>query len=285
MAVLGWLAARRGLAPVYRLAAVTQRISATRMEDRLPLDSVPGELRELAGAFNAMLDRLEKSFRRLSDFSSDLAHEMRTPVSNLMTQAGVALSRARSSEEYREILYSSLEEYERLARMIADMLFLAKTDDGRLLPRREPVDLADETREVFEFFAALAEERGVALELVGRETIQGEALMIRRAISNLLSNAIRFTGRGGAVRVRISRTESGRVQLAVENPGSEIPPAHLPRLFDRFYRADQSRAKDSDGAGLGLAITKSIVEAHQGTIGATSSSAMTCFEITFPATA
>ncbi len=285
MAALGWVAARRGLSPVYRLAAITQRITATRMDDRLPLDSVPVELREVARAFNAMLDRLEESFRRLSDFSSDLAHEMRTPISNLMTQAGVALSRSRTSDEYREILYSGLEEYERLARMIADMLFLAKTDDGTLLPRHDAVDLAEETKEVFDFYTALADERGIELELVGQGTILGEALMIRRAISNLLSNAIRFTRPGGLVRVRISQAESGEVQLVVENPGPEISATQLPRLFDRFYRADQSRQKDSDGAGLGLAITKSIVEAHQGTIGATSSPTTTRFEITFPAAA
>jgi two-component system heavy metal sensor histidine kinase CusS len=283
--LLGWIAARRGLAPVFQLTAVTQRISATRMDDRLRLDSVPAELHDLAKAFNDMLARLEDSFRRLSDFSSDLAHEMRTPISNLMTQTEVALSRSRSADEYREVLYSSLEEYERLARMIADMLFLAKTGDGTLLPRNEIVDLAAETKELFDFFGALAEERGVALELLGQGSIRGERLMIRRAISNLLSNAIRYTPQGGLVRVRISPQESGAVQLAVENPGAQIPPEHLPRLFDRFYRVDPSRQKASDGAGLGLAITKSIVDAHRGSIEAISSETMTQFKITFPAAA
>ncbi len=211
------------------------------------------------------------------------AHEMRTPVSNLMTQTEVALSRSRSAHEYREVLYSSLEEYERLARMISDMLFLAKTDHAMILPRNEVVDLTAEIRELFDFFGALAEERGVALELRGQGSIRGERLMIRRAISNLLSNAIRHTPQGGSVRVRISPRESGAVQLAVENPGAQIPPEHLPRLFGRFYRVDPSRQKASDGAGLGLAITKSIVDAHRGSIEATSSGTITRFEITFPA--
>lgn len=282
--LLSWIAARRGLAPVYHLTAVTKGISATRMGDRVPLSTVPAELHDLAQAFNDMLARLEDSFRRLSDFSSDLAHEMRTPISNLMTQTEVALSRSRSPDEYREVLYSSLEEYTRLARMISDMLFLAKTDNGMILPRNEMVDLAAETKEVFDFFGALAEERGVELELVGQGSIRGERLMIRRAISNLLSNAIRHTTHGSRVQVRITPLETGEVRLVVENPGTQIPPEHLPRLFDRFYRVDPSRQKASDGAGLGLAITKSIIEAHHGSIEVTSSAAATRFEITFAAT-
>ena len=182
------------------------------MDDRVPLGTVPAELHDLAKAFNAMLSRLEDSFRRLSDFSSDLAHEMRTPISNLMTQTEVALSRSRSADEYREVLYSSLEEYGRLARMTSDMLFLAKSGDDTPLPRTETVDLATETAELFDFFGALAEERGAALELLGQGSVRGDRLMIRRAISNLLSNAIRYTPRGGAVQVRISTQETGAVR-------------------------------------------------------------------------
>ncbi len=278
--VLAWIAARRGLAPVRHMAAVAQRISATQFDDRISPSTLPTELRGLAQAFNDMLARLEESFRRLSDFSSDLAHEMRTPVSNLVTQAEVALSRARSADEYREVLHSSLEEYGRLARMISDMLFLAKAGDGMVVPRAETVDLATETRQLFDFYGALAEEQKVALVLVGEGSIHGEALMIRRAISNLLSNAIRHTPAGGTVRVTIAM-EDRAVQLAVENSGEQIPAEHLPRLFDRFYRVDPSRKKASDGAGLGLAITKSIVEAHGGKIDVTSGGSATRFVATF----
>jgi len=277
-ALLGWIAARRGLAPVREMADVTQGISANRLGERLLPELVPSELGDLAIAFNAMLARLEDSFRRLSDFSSDLAHELRTPISNLMTQTQVAISKARSAEQYREVLYSNLEEYERLARMIADMLFLAKADNGLIVPSSEPVDLAAETRELFGFYEAFAEEQGVGLVLAGDGAVRGDRLMMRRALSNLLSNAIRHTPRGGSVKVLIDQRASGETRLNVENPGEAIEPAHLPRLFDRFYRVDPSRQKAGEGAGLGLAITKSIVEAHK----AFSSNGSTRFAITFP---
>ncbi|MCC7327297.1 MAG: heavy metal sensor histidine kinase [Burkholderiales bacterium] len=280
--LLGWIAARRGLAPVREMAAAAKQISATRLDNRIPPSQFPTELRGLAQAFNEMLARLEDSFRRLSDFSSDLAHEMRTPVSNLVTQAEVALARPRSTEEYREVLHSSLEEYARLGRMISDMLFLAKTGNGLIVPRDERVDLAAETRRLFDFYGALAEERDVRLCLDGEGSVGGEALMIRRAISNLLSNAIRHTSAGDSVHVSIDTQESGAIQLCVENTGETIAAEHLSRLFDRFYRVDPSRQKASEGAGLGLAITKSIVEAHGGDIGVTSQQHRTRFNITFP---
>jgi two-component system heavy metal sensor histidine kinase CusS len=281
--LLGWIAAKRGLDPIREMTNVAQSVTASRLHDRLPADSLPRELVDLAAAFNGMLSRLEESFRRLSEFSSDLAHELRTPIGSLMTQTQVALSRTRSADEYREVLYSNSEEYERLARMIADMLFLAKADNGLIVPRRETVDLAVEVRELFEFYDALAEDQGVRLKLVGNGTADGERLMIRRAISNLLSNAINHTERGGCVNVRIGHAESGGIRLAVENPGEGIAAEHLPRLFDRFYRVDPSRQRSTDGAGLGLAITKSIVAAHNGTVHAVSEGGLTRFEILFPA--
>jgi two-component system heavy metal sensor histidine kinase CusS len=257
---------------------VAQRTSATRLDVHVPIDNVPAELRGLARAFNDMVARLADSFRQLSDFSSDLAHEMRTPVSNLVTQTEVALSRTRSADEYREVLYSNLEEYARLTRTISDMLFLAKSDHGAVILRTEAVDLVTETQELFEFFAALADEREVTLALQGNGVIRGERLMVRRVISNLLSNAIRHSPAKGEVRVDVSPLETGGVRLAVTNPG-EIPAQHLPRLFDRFYRVDASRRRTSEGAGLGLAITRSIVLAHGGSISVASSGGETRFEI------
>jgi two-component system heavy metal sensor histidine kinase CusS len=280
--VLGWGAARRGLAPVREMADVARRITASRLHDRLPLATLPSELVDLATSFNDMLSRLEDSFRRLSEFSSDLAHELRTPVTNLMTQAQVALSRSRSVDEYREVLYSCVEEYDRLARMITDMLFLAKADNGLIVPRAEPVDVAREVRELFEFFDALAEEKGIELRTSGEGTLDGERLMIRRALSNLLSNAIDHTPRGGSVDVRIESLDDGVLRIAVENPGEAIPAEHLPRLFDRFFRVDPSRRRSTDGAGLGLAIVKSIVVAHRGEVRARSNAGRTTFEMLFP---
>jgi len=283
-AVLGWVAARRGLIPVRQMADVAKGISVSHLGERLSLETVPPELVDLAIAFNEMLARLESSFSRLSDFSSDLAHELRTPISNLMTQTQVAISKERSADEYREILYSNLEEYERLARMIADMLFLAKADNGLIIPSRETVNLSMEVQELFGFYEAFAEEQGVTLALTGKGVIQGDRLMLRRALSNLLSNAIRHTPPHNTVIVVIENlAESGNVRLSFENPGETIPSEHLPRLFDRFYRVDSSRQKTSDGAGLGLAITKSIVDAHQGTIQVLSGNGVTRFEVSFPA--
>ena len=283
--LLGWVAARRGLAPVREMTHIAQTITASRLHDRLPTAAQPRELVDLAAAFNGMLSRLEESFRRLSEFSSDLAHELRTPIGSLMTQTHVALSRPRSAEEYREVLYSNSEEYERLARMIADMLFLAKSDHGLIVPRSETIDLATEVQELFEFYDALAEDQAIKVALAGQGTVQGDRLMIRRAISNLLSNAINHAPRGGSVNVRIEPAEDGGVRLAVENTGGGIAPEHLPRLFDRFYRVDPSRQRSTDGAGLGLAITKSIIAAHHGTVQAFSADGLTRFELLFPARA
>jgi two-component system heavy metal sensor histidine kinase CusS len=281
--LLGWLAAGRGLAPVRSMARVAHTITASRLNDRLGVGTLPVELVGLAEAFNAMLSRLEESFRRLSEFSSDLAHELRTPISNLLTQTHVALSRSRTADEYREVLYSNVEEFDRLARMIGDMLFLAKADNGMIVPRTETVDLAAEVRDLFDYYDALVEERGVRLELAGEGTVQGERLMIRRAISNLLSNAVNHTPRGGRVDVRIEPVDSAQVRIVVENQGDTIRAEHLPRLFDRFYRVDPARQRMSEGAGLGLAITKSIVVAHRGAVRAFSADGVTRIEMQLPA--
>jgi two-component system heavy metal sensor histidine kinase CusS len=163
------------------------------------------------------------------------------------------------------------------------MLFLAKADNGLIVPSSEMVDLAIEVRELFGFYEAFAEEHGVHLVLAGDGVVRGDRLMIRRALSNLLSNAIRHTPQEGSVKVRIEQRKSGETELNVENPGEDIAPEHLPRLFDRFYRVDRSRQKASEGAGLGLAITKSIVGAHKGTIRIFSANGSTRFAVTFPA--
>ncbi|HZX30084.1 MAG TPA: heavy metal sensor histidine kinase [Rhodocyclaceae bacterium] len=280
--LLGWLAARRGLQPVREMARVAKGISAEQLHRRLGTESLPVELVDLGEAFNGMLTRLEDSFRRLSHFSSDLAHELRTPVSNLMTQTQVALSRPRTAEEYREVLYSCLEEYDRLSRMISDMLFLAQADNGLMVPSREEIDLAREVAGLFDFYEALAEEKGIRLTCRGEARIQGDRLMLRRALSNLLSNAIRYTPAGSVIEVGLESGPGGR-RVWVENPGDTIPPEHLPHLFERFYRVDPSRQKSSEGVGLGLAITRSIIEAHRGRIEARSADGRTRFEITLPA--
>lgn len=284
MAVLGWFVVRRGLGPLRTISRQAAEITAHRLHMRLPAESVPEELADLAGTLNLMLSRLEESFQRLSDFSSDLAHELRTPVSNLLTQTQVTLTRARSVDEYREILGSNIEEFERLSRMIADMLFLAKADNQQIIPHREQVDLAGEVAELVEFYAVLAEEKSVELACHGAATVTGDRLMLRRAISNLLSNALRHTPVHGRVSVDIETGSEGRACLSVTNSGEMIPAEHLPRLFDRFYRVDGSRHRTSEGAGLGLAITRSIVAAHGGTVEVGSTETGTVFSLILPST-
>lgn len=280
--LLGWLAARRGLAPLATMASRTAQITAHRLDARLPDAHLPNELRALVVSLNAMLARLEEAFTRLSDFSSDLAHELRTPISNLMTQTQVALSRERSAGDYREILASNAEEFERLSKMVADMLFLAKSEHGLVIPHRETVELHDEVAALFDFYDALADEKSVRLALSGQATVKGDRLMLRRALSNLLSNAVRHATPGSTVEVALATTHDG-VTARVRNLGDTVPAEALSRLFERFYRADPARRHTSEGAGLGLAISRSIVIAHGGRIDATSSDGATTFTISLPA--
>ena len=281
---LGWIVTRWGLFPLRQVTGTVASISAERLSDRLPATGLPAELMPLAAAFNAMLARLDDSFRRLTEFSSNIAHELRTPISNLMTQTQVALSSARDKDEYKEVLYSSLEEYERMAQMVGDMLYLAQADNGLLRPGPYKVNLANETQDLFDYFEAWAEERGVSLTLTGSTIAPGDRLMLRRALSNLISNAIRHTPPGQTVQVSLTG-RGDKAIVTVENPGTEIPAEHIPRLFDRFYRVDPSRQRKGDGAGLGLAIVKSIVDAHGGSITVTSTNQMTRFQLTLPALA
>ncbi|MBK5913304.1 heavy metal sensor histidine kinase [Rhodocyclus purpureus] len=279
---LGWLAARRGLAPLRDIARDAEDITADRLDRRLRSEAIPSELAEVAQTLNEMLARLEASFRRLSDFSSDIAHELRTPVSNLLTQTQVTLSKARSAEEYREVLASNAEEFERLGRTIADMLFLAKADNQLLIPHREAVDLAQQVASLLEFYEALAEEKDLRMTFSGAARVSGDRLMLRRAIGNLLSNAVRHTPPHGHIRVVLDGGDGRTALVRVENTGETIAAEHLPRLFDRFYRADASRRHSGEGAGLGLAITRSIVIAHGGEVAVRSADGVTAFELRFP---
>jgi two-component system heavy metal sensor histidine kinase CusS len=282
MSLLGWIAVRQGHAPLRTIVARIRQISANELNARLSPETAPRELTDLAVSFNEMLGRMEEAFARLSNFSADIAHELRTPITNLMTQTQVALSQSRSVDEYREILYSNIEEYERMAQMIGDMLFLAQADNGLYTLNATSVDLKREIESLFEYHEVWAEERGVTLALEGRATVTGDRLMLRRAVSNLLSNAIRHTPAGHTVRVMLESKNGDESRIVVENPGAPIPAEHLPKIFDRFYRVDPSRQRDGEGAGLGLAIVKSIIDAHGGEITVMSGDDRTCFTIVLP---
>ncbi|VVO21637.1 Sensor kinase CusS [Pseudomonas fluorescens] len=281
-ALLGAWAARSGLRPLRRMSAVARGISAQSLNARLPEAQMPPELAEMAHSFNAMLARLDDSFQRLSAFSADIAHELRTPLSNLLTHTQVTLTRPRPIEDYREALHSNLEELQWMAQLVNDMLYLAKADHGLLIPKREPLALADEADALLEFFAPLAEDCAVTLSREGTAQIEGDRSMLRRALSNLLDNALRFTPASGEVRLVIQDLPNA-VRVSVENTGGAISAQLLPRLFDRFYRADPARQEgSSEHAGLGLAITQSIVRAHGGTIHCESDRGWTRFVIELP---
>jgi two-component system heavy metal sensor histidine kinase CusS len=277
---LGWAAVRRGLLPLRTMRDQAQVVTAQQLNRRVKVEAVPVELEELAQSLNDMLARLEEAFDRLSDFSSDIAHELRTPVSNLMTETQVALTRVRSADEYRSILESNAEEFEHMARMISDMLLLAKADHSLTASSCTAIALAQEVTALFDYYDAVAEEKGLRLTLDGEATVAADRLMLRRAMGNLLSNAIRHSAPNTTLRVQIF-SEADQVVMRMENTGDMIPAEYLDRIFDRFFRLDTARQR-SDGTGLGLAIAKSIITAHGGSISATSSGAITTFTLTLP---
>jgi two-component system, OmpR family, heavy metal sensor histidine kinase CusS len=283
--LLGWWAARRGLAPLRVMKERAMTVTAQKLDQRMPVDAVPAEFADLAQSLNTMLERLQADFARLQDFSSDLAHELRTPINNLLTQTQVSLAQKRDAGAYQDILASNAEEFQRLARMVSDMLFLAKTEHGIELPNPEAISLDQETRALFEFYDAVADEKRIRLTLTGHAVVMGDRLMVRRAIGNLLSNALRHSPADAEVAVAIEQ-RGPDTALCFTNSGPAISPDVLPRLFDRFFRVDKSRSQpDSDGAGLGLSITQAIMAAHGGSVTASSSHGATTFCLLFPRSA
>lgn len=278
--LLGWFAAWRGLRPVQNMAKVAEGISAQHLSERLEVENTPTELKSLAIAFNDMLDRLETAVGKLSDFSSDLAHEIRTPINNLMTQTQVCLSRSRDISTYQEILFSNLEEFERLARMVSDMLFLAKAEHGLHRADLQQVNLVKEVSALFDFYDAIAAEKGMSLKQTGQGYVEGDPSMLRRALSNLLSNAIKYGKSDSIINIKCQQN-SDTTELTIENESSPLSQEQLTRLFDRFYRTDASRQRVEEGTGLGLAITKSILDVHGATIQANYENGHITFKIIF----
>lgn len=281
--VAGALLTRKGLQPLNAITQATERVSANHLHDRIVASGWPIELTALARSFDRMLDRLQDSFTRLSQFSADLAHELRTPINNLRGEAGVALSKARTTEEYRRTLESSLEEYARLARLIDNMLFLARAD-GRAASHltRSSFDARKEIEGVCEFYEALAEDRGVEVCCEGHGAVNADPVLFRQAVSNLLSNALNYTPRSGRVLFRL-REHDRAFEVCVSDSGCGIPPEHLPHIFDRLYRVDSSRSQHPNGAGLGLAIVKSIMTLHEGAVEAQSTAGQgTSITLRFP---
>lgn len=272
----------RGLRPLKNVSDKIKNVTSENLSVRLDPTSVPKELKQLTESFNQMLIKIEDVFVRQTNFSADIAHEMRTPITNLMTETQISLNKNRTKEELIEVLYSNLEEYNRLSRMISDMLFLAQADDNRLIPEKTQVDIQSEIALIFDYFEFLAEDNEIQLKMVGEaKPISADKDMLRRAITNLISNAIRYTPKGDSVSINLANVKNG-IEMIISNPGKKIPEEHLPKLFDRFYRVDKSRQRKNEGSGIGLAIVKSIILAHKGSIHVASDEYSTRFTIFLP---
>lgn len=278
---VGYVGIRRGLSEVRRIALAAGRINAAHFNERLGDHPMPAELKELADAFDAMVRRLRDSFEQLSRFSDDLAHEFRTPLNNLIGAASVTLGRARTAEEYRELVERSMDEYQALSRMIEAMLFLARTENRQIKRQFQQISAASEFEKIIAFFEALADERGVALSQQGDVDLVADPALLRRALSNLVANALRHTVTGQAIVLTAGKTADGQAMLQVADSGEGIAEKHLPHLFDRFYQVDSSRSEGS--IGLGLAIVKSIAALHGGSIAVSSRPGMgTAFTLRLP---
>jgi len=287
--LLGVWIARRIVAGPMRLAAAANRISARPMSERLSVENTPTELVESTHAFNRMLDRLEAAFKRLSEFSSDIAHDLRTPINNLLGEAQVTLAKPRSAQEYRAVLESAVEDYERISRLIENMLFIARADDAKAATRRLWIDLQPVLERGRGYFEMLAEERGVelALDMQGPEPawqqVWADETMFIRAVGNLVSNALRYAPRNTRVVIATIVHDGGGCTVEVSNEGSPIPLEYQEQIFERSFRIDESRAGSASGSGLGLAIVKSIMDLHGGTASVISGEGRrTLFRLWFP---
>ncbi|MDZ7591796.1 MAG: heavy metal sensor histidine kinase [Rubrivivax sp.] len=256
---------RRGLSPLRELAAQTRAISARDLDRRLALADPAEELLPWIEQFNALMQRLEGAYAQLEGFNADVAHELRTPLTTLIGQTELALSRERSVDSLRDTLVSNLEEMQRLAGMVNDMLFLSQADRGAVARRGRPASLAALAQQVVEFHEATLEDAGLELRVQGDAMVAVDEPLFKRALSNLLGNATRFARRGSTVLIQITARADGQAQVVVINSGEPIDPKSLPRLFDRFFRADASRCCDGETHhGLGLAIVAAIARMHDG---------------------
>jgi two-component system heavy metal sensor histidine kinase CusS len=267
-AVAGYAIARRGMRPLSEISRTVRRIrSSTLHAERIEERGLPAELFELTATFNEMLNRLDEAFDRLSRFSADIAHELRTPVNNLRGEAEVALSKARSPQEYRETLGSCLEECGRIARIIESLLFLARAEDPHDQIVTERLDVGRELLAVSEFYEPAAAEADIRLSVRCEAPIEVELdrTLFQRAVGNLVANALAHTPAGGSVTIAAGR-EDHSVHVEITDSGRGIAPEHLPHVWDRFYRVDQARSAGAGGVGLGLAIVRSIALLHRGSV-------------------
>jgi two-component system heavy metal sensor histidine kinase CusS len=260
-ALIAILVTRRGLQPLRQMTQSLGLIGPDQLKERVGSKGWPRELQPLAMAFDQMLRRLDDSFTRLSQFSADLAHELRTPIANMLGEAQVALTRERTAAEYRETIESSVAECERLSRIVDNLLFVARVDAAREPIMSKQFDARGAVEKIAAFYQTVADDHHVVISCGGNGQIYADPDLFERAVGNLLDNALRFTPENGSIQIALRQHEAD-FEVAVSDNGCGIAAEHLPRVFDRFYRAESSRG--SDGAGLGLALVKSIVDLHGG---------------------
>jgi two-component system heavy metal sensor histidine kinase CusS len=280
-ALLGWMLVRRGLAPLRAMSGQISQVHPERLHARIAQSDWPAELRVLALTFDELMARIARSFEQLSRFSSDLAHEFRSPINNLVAAASVTLGRARTPSEYQDTLEVVVEEGERLSRMVSSMLFLARADNAKQQVRFQQVSTRTEFGKLVDFFDIVAEEHGVTLHTQGDMALAADPMLLRQALSNLVANALRHSERGGHITLR-ARPAGSAVALDVSDDGCGIAEEHLPKLFDRFYRVDAARSAP-DSTGLGLSVVRSIAELHGGSVSVSSTPGQgTTFTLLFP---
>src|SRR5437870_2873295 len=260
-AFIAVMVTKRGLRPLREMTESVARVGPTHLKERVTPADWSGELKPLAIAFDDMLKRLDDSFTRLSQFSADLAHELRTPIANMIGETQVALTRDRTAAEYRETIESTVGECERLSRIVDNLLFVARADAAREPIERKRFDARAAVEKIAAFYQTVAEERHVSISCSGEGQIYADPDLFERAVGNLLDNALRFTPEHCSIHIALSKHDTD-FEVAVSDKGCGIAAEHLPRVFDRFYRVESSRG--SDGAGLGLALVKSILDLHGG---------------------
>jgi two-component system heavy metal sensor histidine kinase CusS len=280
-ALIGYWLMRRGLLPLRRLAAQTETITVANLAARIDSAGAPRELAPVIDSFNAMLVRLATGFTQLSQVSADMAHDLRTPINNLLGQTEVALSQPRSADHYELLLASNLEELQRLSKMTDNMLFLARSENADTAIDRKTLDVPDELQRMADYFEGLAEDRNLRIETKGDGMVVADPMLLRRALANLVANAIQYSDEDTTILLQSEKTTDGTT-LSVENHGPTIAEHHLQRVFDRFYRADASRRGSADSSGLGLSIVRTIMTLHQGMSSATSEKSVTRFSLFFP---
>jgi heavy metal sensor kinase len=280
----GWLLAGRALSPVARLTRQAEAIGADRLDERVTVPPAPDELARLAETLNGMLDRIERGVAQQRRFLADASHELRTPLSIMRAELDVGLREAHLAGERPEVLQSTVEEVERMSRVVDDLLTLARADEGRLALLRERVELGEVAAGVVAMLRPIAEAEGITLALEGDgAAVVGDRARIAQVVTNLVENAVKYTGAGGTVRVGVWERD-GEAGLCVRDTGPGIAAGALPRVFDRFFRTDTARSRAQGGSGLGLAICKELVAAHGGEIRAESQLGVgSAFTVTLPA--